>query len=60
MKILSFDIGIINMAFCLMESTDDKKVKILDWHVMNISGIPDCSMCKKKAKSYVFLTKSIS
>jgi hypothetical protein len=56
MKILSFDIGIINMAFCLMESTEDKKVKILDWHVMNISGIPDCSMCKKKAKSYVFLT----
>lgn len=56
MKILSFDIGIINMAYCLMESTDDKKVKILDWSVMNISGIPDCSMCKKKAKSYVFLT----
>ena len=56
MRILSFDIGIINMAYCLMETTEDKKVKILEWNILNISGIPDCSMCKKKAKSYVFLT----
>ncbi len=56
MRILSFDIGIINMAYCLMETTEDKKVKIIEWNILNISGIPDCSMCKKKAKSYVFLT----
>ena len=53
MKILSFDIGIVNMAYCLMETSDDKKLKILDWQVLNIAGIPDCSMCKKRAKSYV-------
>ena len=56
MRILSFDIGIFNMAYCLRETTGDKKVKILEWNILNISGIPDCSMCKKKAKSYVFLT----
>jgi hypothetical protein len=56
MRILSFDIGIINMAYCLMETTQDKKIKIIEWNIINISGIPDCSMCKKKAKSYVFLT----
>jgi hypothetical protein len=55
MKILSFDIGIVNMAYCLMESLPDKTVRILDWQVLNIAGIPDCSMCKRRAKSYVLL-----
>jgi hypothetical protein len=55
MKILSFDIGIVNMAYCLMETDENKRVRILDWQVMNIAGIPDCSMCKKRAKSYVLL-----
>mgnify|MGYP003351999107 CR=1 FL=1 len=55
MKILSFDIGIVNMAYCLMESLPNKQIRILDWQVLNIAGIPDCSMCKKRAKSYVLL-----
>jgi hypothetical protein len=56
MKILSFDIGIVNMAYCLMETDAEKRVRILDWQVMNIAGIPDCSMCKKRAKCYVLLS----
>jgi hypothetical protein len=55
MKILSFDIGIVNMAYCLLESLPDKKIRILDWQVLNIAGIPDCCMCKNRAKSYVLL-----
>ena len=55
MKILSFDIGIVNMAYCLMESLPNKQIRILDWQVLNIAGIPDCTMCKKRAKSYVLL-----
>ena len=56
MRVLSFDIGIVNMAYCLMETTANKKIKILDWQVLNIAEIPDCTMCKKRAKSFVRLT----
>jgi len=56
MRVLSFDIGIVNMAYCLMETTDNKKIKILDWKILNIAEIPECSMCKKRAKSYIHLT----
>jgi len=55
MKILSFDIGIVNMAYCLLETMPNKKIRILDWQVLNIAGIPDCCMCKKRAKSYILL-----
>lgn len=55
MKILSFDIGIVNMAYCLLESLPNKKINILDWQVLNIAGIPDCCMCKNRAKSFVLL-----
>jgi hypothetical protein len=55
MKILSFDIGIVNMAYCFLETLPNKKIRILDWQVLNIAGIPDCCMCKNRAKSYVLL-----
>lgn len=56
MRVLSFDIGIVNMAYCLMETTSNKKIKIIDWQILNIAEIPDCSMCKKRAKSFIYLT----
>lgn len=63
MRILSFDIGIINMAYCLIDTVDQNSVgpngvsiKIIDWGILDISGISACSMCKKKAKAYVVLT----
>jgi hypothetical protein len=47
-KILSWDVGIINMAYCLLE-VNDNKFKILEWELINL--IPDhiCNTCKKKA-----------
>lgn len=48
MKILSFDVGIINLAYCLFEITESK-VSILEWDVIDISGSSVCTMCKKKA-----------
>jgi hypothetical protein len=57
MRVLSFDIGIKNMAYCLMETTQDKKVVIHEWSIMDISKIPKCCLCTKTAKSYVFMTK---
>lgn len=43
-KILSFDVGIKNLAYCLLDS-DDKS--ILDWGILNISVDP---VCDHKAK----------
>jgi hypothetical protein len=57
MKILSFDIGIKNMAYCLLETTFNKRVNILEWNLMDISKIPKCSLCNKSSKSYVNMEK---
>ena len=45
MKILSFDVGIKNLAYCLI---DDKDYTIDDWGILNISSEPVCEHCNKK------------
>jgi hypothetical protein len=46
MKLLSIDVGIKNLAYCLMD-----EVKILKWDVINLCGKdPACSSCIKPAK----------
>ena len=54
MKLLSIDVGIKNLAYCLF---DDNKVtntrEILLWDVINLCGsVPSCTVqaCNKKAK----------
>ncbi len=66
--ILSFDIGIVNLAYCLMEvnsevSTKDdksqnKKLCILDWNVLDISGNASCCLCTKRSYNYIVLNPS--
>ena len=34
--VLSFDIGIKNLAYCFLETTDISSVNILDWRVLNL------------------------
>ena len=64
-KIISFDIGIKNLAYCIFEISEEKKCKILDWNVLDISKEEKttdifCSCilskknikCNKKAKYY--------
>ena len=37
MKILSFDIGIKNMALCCLEvNTENKRIDILHWDILNL------------------------
>ena len=36
MKILSFDVGIKNLAYCLLETEKDKSYKIIDWGVIDL------------------------
>lgn len=44
MEILSFDVGIKNLAYCRMDS--DKTIK--GWGIINLNENPQCMMCLKK------------
>ena len=54
MKVLSIDVGIKNLAYCLFDcNTLTKMYEIVQWDVINLCGQePNCSIanCKKKAK----------
>ena len=56
MKILSFDVGIKNLAYCLLDSDGDT---IEDWGILNISVDPVCEhqmkhrSCDKSAKKMI-------
>ena len=56
MKILSFDVGIKNLAYCQLDSEDKS---ILDWGILNISVEPTCQheikgkCCESTAKKMV-------
>jgi len=55
MKLVSFDVGLRNLAFCILEGTDRKNVKILHWDLIDVMaegaghGSPKCFKCKKPA-----------
>ncbi len=58
MKVLSWDVGIKNLAFCLFEIIDDK-YNIIDWNIINLSEDEKhiCSICNKNATFQTFHTQ---
>ena len=64
-KILSFDIGIKNLAYCIIEyNKDNKTTKIIKWDIINLlEDEVDClkccgilknnSLCNKNCKKYI-------
>lgn len=53
MRILSFDIGIKNLGYCILENNNenDNNLNIIDWNIINLCNIiPFCNCCKKQAK----------
>ncbi len=55
MQILSWDVGIINLAFCLIDyNVETKKYKILDWGVINLTERDKikCFQCAKPPTLY--------
>lgn len=55
MKLISFDIGLRNLAFCVLEGTSRSDVKIIDWGIIDVlaeqSGLdnPRCFKCSQGA-----------
>lgn len=44
MRILSFDVGIVNLAYCCIDITDDS-FNIIDWNVISLCGASNCCQC---------------
>lgn len=38
MKLISFDVGLRNLAYCVLEGTSRANVKILDWNIIDVLG----------------------
>jgi hypothetical protein len=55
MKVLSWDVGIINLAYCLIDyNYDDKTFKIIDWDVINLTDRAKmkCKQCNANPSFY--------
>lgn len=51
-KYISFDVGIVNLAYCLIEKSDNN-FSIRKWGLFNLKDpATSCSMCKKPAQLY--------
>jgi hypothetical protein len=58
MRIISFDVGIKNLACCVMEIIENQECKILFWDVLNLTNptvYPPCCVenCKQSVKHYL-------
>ena len=63
MRILSWDVGIINLAYCLIEyNKEDKKYSILDWNVINLTERDKmkCHQCQANPSFYQAITDKYS
>ena len=62
MRIISFDVGIKNLACCILEIENNDNFKILFWDVLNLTNptlFPPCCQdkCKFKVKQYFYNTQ---
>jgi hypothetical protein len=63
MRVLSWDVGIINLAYCLIEyNKEDKKYSILDWDVINLTERDKmkCHQCQANPSFYQAITDKYS
>jgi hypothetical protein len=55
MKLVSFDVGLRNLAFCILEGTNRSNLKITHWDLIDVMAesaghdSPKCHKCKKPA-----------
>lgn len=63
MRVLSWDVGIINLAFCLIDyDSSTKKFKIIDWNVINLTDRDKmkCFKCNANPSYYQSIGKIYS
>jgi hypothetical protein len=56
MKVVSFDVGLRNLAYCVLEGTTRADVAITDWNIIDVLGeqagvgAPRCHQCQTAAR----------
>lgn len=56
MKLISFDVGLRNLAYCVLEGTNRSDVRIVDWNIIDVLGeqagvgAARCSKCTAAAR----------
>jgi hypothetical protein len=60
MLVLSFDVGIIHLAYCLLDVDQDKNFKIVKWGLINLilDVLPKCIDCTSEQKYFCQLDKT--
>jgi hypothetical protein len=60
MFILSFDVGIIHLAYCLLEVDQNKNFKIVKWGLINLilDVLPNCIGCSNEQKYFCQFDKT--
>ena len=57
MRVLSWDVGIINLAYCMIDINDDdySSWKIIDWGIINLTNRESlkCKVCQKNASCFL-------
>jgi len=72
MKIISWDVGVVHLAYCVLEynsneSHECNKYKIIDWNTINLIdeqrlnlkciGLSKNGTCDKQASTYICINK---
>jgi len=58
MKLISFDVGIKNLAYCIVDDTNNSSMKILKWDIIDLLNINNkCSFCDKNANTLFYKYK---
>ena len=58
MKLISFDVGIKNLAYCIVDDSNNSNMKILKWDIIDLLNINNkCSFCDKNANTLFYKYK---